>query len=501
MGKLSRNKAQEIESRGQFAARIAKQNWAPDDITNDTGEDLIVRIFEDELPTGMSFYVQLKSDEDTDSIKLESGELSYPVDVKDLKDWEISIMLVFLVIWDMKKQFGFWVEIGDAIKQLDKTSPNWRTQKTANVHIPRGNDTSDAGLNGIRHRVAVHSAPIAINKEVKEIKLLVAFPETPEGQKKKDEFQRLIDAGEPIRLEKEHIKELEGLPLKRLFGDTLQLGELHLGTSPSVTEQHEPARIDIFSNNNEIVSIPFVDLKIENKGKKETTLSNTHQSIPAKFRITFIPEEEKTHVTLGIFLDGLGLSAIEMRESLKLQRCIAMGGRLRILRRQNAAQMDFPVPKNFAGMKEPSESLLQFIDDLCCIEIKTGVAFCFPPDWNVDMREREELERLVKAIKKGKVIYQNLLDAPLSEIEKFRVNEALKNNEKDKILDEIKDFNIVVFNKTINLGKRIRKLIFIPVTTNESDEHSRDAEEKALAETTLVRAAIVDEFPDWVVGS
>ena len=66
MVRLSREQKQENISRPQFREFLERHEWVTGDITPDLGEDILVRIYEDGISTGLSFYVQLKS---TDDIK------------------------------------------------------------------------------------------------------------------------------------------------------------------------------------------------------------------------------------------------------------------------------------------------------------------------------------------------------------------------------------------------------------------------------------------------
>src|SRR4051812_20106180 len=93
--RLSWPAEQEELSRIQFSERLLLYgSWLTDKI-KDLGEDMLVRIYEERVWSGISFFVQLKSTQDVESLIVQDGFVSYPFKVKDLKHWSASGVPVY----------------------------------------------------------------------------------------------------------------------------------------------------------------------------------------------------------------------------------------------------------------------------------------------------------------------------------------------------------------------------------------------------------------------
>ena len=83
--------------------------WTVEDLAKDYGEDQLVRIFDNGEPSGLSFFVQVKSATSLDRFRIESGQLiSYPFSVKKLRQWSATSLPVALVLWEARIDRLFW---------------------------------------------------------------------------------------------------------------------------------------------------------------------------------------------------------------------------------------------------------------------------------------------------------------------------------------------------------------------------------------------------------
>ncbi|MFJ5059716.1 DUF4365 domain-containing protein [Streptomyces nigra] len=120
------------------------QGWAVEILDKDYGEDLLVRIFENEIATPYTFYVQAKS---TDSLKKSGSEcIRYPIDFDHLAHWLEFWDPVFLMLWDRASGEILWDMIQEPSLPIDMSG------KKAKLLIPRSNRLDVDGLRIIRHK-------------------------------------------------------------------------------------------------------------------------------------------------------------------------------------------------------------------------------------------------------------------------------------------------------------------------------------------------------------
>ena len=157
--RYSKQQKQEKISRNQFNQFLDQFKWITSDVYPDLGEDILVRIYDDGFSTGISFYVQLKSVEDITSHKLQSGVISYKLEVKDLVHWEFQGIPVLFVVWDVNKERGWWRWISEIIRDNDERKAGWRSQTTIKVHINTENELDENSLIRIRYQLADYFLP------------------------------------------------------------------------------------------------------------------------------------------------------------------------------------------------------------------------------------------------------------------------------------------------------------------------------------------------------
>lgn len=107
--RYSAQQKQENISKPQIEEFFESHNFITSPVTPDLGEDSLVRIYENGVSTGLSFYLQLKSTSNIQKHTLKSGEISYVFRTKDIDHWACQNVSVLLVIWDIsqKKVGGF----------------------------------------------------------------------------------------------------------------------------------------------------------------------------------------------------------------------------------------------------------------------------------------------------------------------------------------------------------------------------------------------------------
>jgi hypothetical protein len=110
----------------------------------DYGTDCTVSTFEPQ--TGLLepdfFKVQLKA---SDLVKHVDGAVSFPADMRDLRDWERSSLITFLVVFDAKEERGWWLNIQDYI-ETSGLDPHTNDNATHVLHLPHTNEVSESAI-------------------------------------------------------------------------------------------------------------------------------------------------------------------------------------------------------------------------------------------------------------------------------------------------------------------------------------------------------------------
>jgi Domain of unknown function (DUF4365) len=87
-----RPRSHELEtlSRNRLHNIFTQTGWVVEDLDDDYGEDLLVRIFEDGMATPFSFFVQIKATDHINRYLHANGKsLSFPIDVDYLGTQEL----------------------------------------------------------------------------------------------------------------------------------------------------------------------------------------------------------------------------------------------------------------------------------------------------------------------------------------------------------------------------------------------------------------------------
>jgi hypothetical protein len=440
---------QERISRGQCKTYLEKHEWITADVEPDMGEDFLVRIYEKQASTGISLYLQLKSVQSIDRQRLASGPISYGFEVKDLIHWEAQAIPVFIIVWDINQEKGWWIFIKDAIKYLNENSPDWKQKKEVNVHIPYENALDDSGLRYIRFIAADFLYPtIASGKEF-NITAKFEFPPSPEGQAKYAEVERYIKAGEEVEIDGQFIADFQ-MPdwWQRLYGsENLKAKSVKMGPirTPIVT----PAQLDFYSPGSQTERIPYIELRNIKDGQEEATFNNDHQNIPMKLSLLInkVSGKNEIHFSLG-FANADALVALQ---AVRILRILAEGCSVRLMFIKNGYIQEIPIQKGV--YQPPDPSIVIFVENIVFIQEHLGKQIIFSEDGvftNID--EMAAIE-LVSMFRTGK-FYSSLPGITL-ELKKpaiLMLTDAIKSGELVRFRITSNDSYVELLHQRIELG-------------------------------------------------
>ena len=493
--RMSPQQQQENISRKQLGEFLETHGFVTGDITPDLGEDILVRIYDKGISTGLSFYVQLKSAEDIEKYLLKTGEISYPFEVKDLEHWAVQALTVFLIIWDVKQKQGWWMWINDAVQFLQENNSDWNQKETVNVHVPSKNKLNKGGLLNIRHLLANLYYPIVSKDKEVTINAKFTFPQTPEGKTKFEELQRHFAAGDKVELDGKYI-EVFDFPdwWKRLYGDIVPTG-MHLTMTPNRSNAPRPTQFEFISGT-ESARIPYVELWTVKQGEEEITLTNDQQKIPVKFTIVLNKVTRQNNI--GINANFSNLDSLAALQILKMQKILSTGGSIRLTLLDTNEVITMPVPTDTFPV--PDQSIVDFVEKIFRIQNAMGIKITFPEDGSFTKKDFEAVDELVSVIEKGSYQQSGMV---------FTVD--LRKPGIAKLLDGISDGSpiyfqlatdesyVEIFSQRIELGPMLQKISgYWRMPLEEVRTWFEKASDEDSLVVRLVEVELYEEFEKWV---
>ena len=122
--------------------------WTIEALSEDYGEDFLVRMFDKGKTTPLSMYVQSKA---TDNIATytssDQSNIHYPIETMHLVHWERFWEPVVLAVYDARSKRTYWRVVQPWLEQLTTAKRGrLRSAKTARVSIPIENCLNKSGL-------------------------------------------------------------------------------------------------------------------------------------------------------------------------------------------------------------------------------------------------------------------------------------------------------------------------------------------------------------------
>jgi hypothetical protein len=493
--RYSPQQKQESVSRKQFEAFLAAHEFVTGDISPDLGEDFLVRIYEKGVSTGLSFYVQLKSIDSIEKHILQSGNISYPFEVKDLEHLAAQVVTVLLVVWDVKQNQGWWIWINDAIKFLQKNNPGWEQNETANIHLPSTNQLNEDRLREIRNRLADLYYPIVSKDKELTINAKFTFPQTSEGKIKFEELKRHFAVGDELELDGKYIEAFD-FPdwWKRLYGE-FDLSAMHLKLMSNSSQAPRPTQFTFVSEtDNE--TIPYVELWAVKQGEEEITLTNDQQRIPVKFCISINKVSQRHQIKIHANLSNL--DGIEVLNVLRMQKILFDGGSIQLTFLDTGEVMTVPVPSR--SFPAPEQSVIDFVEKICIIQKAVGTRIKFPEDGSFAKEDIQAVDELISVVEKGSYKQSGMV---------FTVE--LRKHGIAKLIEGITDGSPIFFQITtgesyvellsqkIELGPMLQKIRgYWRMPLEEVHAWFENAKDEDFLVVRLVDVELYEEFDKWI---
>ncbi len=153
MPKRTRAHILEKQSRNHLHKVFTDIGWVVEDIRQDYGEDLFVRIFDQGNATPLAFFVQAKAtDNITKYMSADRSRLSFPIQTDHLIHWKDFWEPVFLTVWDAKTDITYWECIQSFLDKISHGSATLFSRKSLRVSIPIENQLTEVSLGRIHAR-------------------------------------------------------------------------------------------------------------------------------------------------------------------------------------------------------------------------------------------------------------------------------------------------------------------------------------------------------------
>jgi hypothetical protein len=289
---------------------VAERGWTVSGIDVDTGEDLIVKVFDDGRPSSLQFLVQLKSATDA-TIQADALAVKQRIAVSDLTDWEGMHPPVALVVWNVSTHRGFWQTASNLLVELDRTQEGWRTQQTVTLTIPVSNPCDPSGLDELRKAIAEQLVPVHAPDRVVELRLEFDFDRRPHGGEAKEKWHQFLRVGGETKVEKQYVKKL-GYPkwYHRLFGGAPTIPEGIVVKSPDEGKRIS-LRVEVRTDSG-VVALPRTELVMRRQGSEEALFFSALESDPIEFSL--VARTDSTEITFR--RRSFGATFAELRQVL-----------------------------------------------------------------------------------------------------------------------------------------------------------------------------------------
>ena len=144
----------EDQARAQLIKLFSNAGWSVERLSEDYGEDFLVRIFDNEQSTPWNFFVQSKATDNISKFKLRRhSAFSYPFKTDHLCHWRSFSEPVLVTITDVKTGNVYWECVQTYLEDLAfQASDLLNTQTTIHIRIPTDNILNREGIQRIKYR-------------------------------------------------------------------------------------------------------------------------------------------------------------------------------------------------------------------------------------------------------------------------------------------------------------------------------------------------------------
>jgi len=493
--RLGKETKQERDSRRQFKDFIEGYGWVVYDEDPDLGEDFLIKIFRDGVPSGISFQVQLKSTKDINTLQLRDGRIRYRLDVDDLEHWDVEWPPVLLVIWDISSKSGWYIHIAEVIKYLDDNRPNWRNQETTTVYLPYTNALDRKHLRQIDRYFSQKIGPIILEGKDLKFKVEFSFPKDKEGHTKFQELQQFHKSGEPVELDERYIKRLD-VPdaVMRVYGKPNKPVYIRMG--PTRPKKLFAAQIEFSAPGIGLERLDYVEFFITKSGQEQYTLSNKKQNIP--YEIELIVNTINHQLNFSLTINYPNMDAIEAHKALKIQKILASKGA--ITYRVLGKNLESKIPYDGKPWPPPPKGFPEFIEFIYQIQTKTNTLLRLREDGIFTYDDYKNAREMVSILESGTYKSSGLIaKIAIDKKAVILLQDVRSKSERIELKTIADDSCLDILGTHYDLGRMIQYIKgYLDMPIDEINQWLLSADEDEYFEINLRDVELFEEFPNWV---
>ncbi len=134
-------------SLNRLYAAFTNEGWTIEDLRHDYGEDLLISIFENDVATSFSFFIQAKATDNINKYKHHGGKsIRFPIDTDHISYWNKFWEPVILTLWDAKSDITYWESIQ---KFIDEHAGINFNKGRVYIDVPIDNILNEEGIRRI----------------------------------------------------------------------------------------------------------------------------------------------------------------------------------------------------------------------------------------------------------------------------------------------------------------------------------------------------------------
>lgn len=499
--RFSQNTQQGHVGETQVLERFTKFGWLVAKPTLDLGEDFVVHILNNGRATGIGFHVQVKSTNNLHA-SVKKQYLPYAFKTKDLTHWEEFGLPVVLVVWDVENREGRWILVEEAVAQLDKCQPDWRSgRKRPTVRIPTTNTLSNSGLEKLRQEIGVSVMPLIMKKgRTLNFSFTAKFPNTEEGRDALYQWKQAIETGEPGTLTEEYIDEtnFDDWWAEWFLPNDFKPSKIEIIPAEDPTPIH--VTIEFIGRNGDAVQFENISLFRRRAGTNQVTLEG--ESLHGLIKITIVlhwtAEQGRRFRFTWQTRNGVG-AVSSVKKLVDLAVIIEQGGDVTFtFDVDHIRGKPQPFPPKLTGLTPGFKELIR---RLYTIQNRTRSSLSLPES-GITPQDVELTNVLYQIVTTG-TAQTEAINARVIELPTSEVIDLLNQFELDQIEIEMclnyTQSNVEIFGEGISLGaiqQTIAGTLDRPV--GEYIEMARQSPTSEMFALTFTHARILDVFAQYL---
>lgn len=268
-------------------------------------------------------------------------------------------------LWELIEEYlpqrAVWEQLRQVQRVFDEANPHYRITVRTTKTGPKLSIEPKSPDSETKH-------PISITGQF-------TFPETAEGQKMREAFDRHIKTGSPVTLTKEYIDHISIPDFLVPFLDPSGRGVSKLSLGSQRSHQTLLLKIVAEGDDGKVATLEYIHLEVMQAGTEEVTFANDRQPVPWKCQLVFNTKKKQFSFRYTVEFEAVYVK--RALEAFQFQKIVSDGCVLKIehldtgfeMQKQKIPPGEITVPDPFWG---------ELFEKLVFIQQKTQVPLILP---------------------------------------------------------------------------------------------------------------------------